>query len=99
MSWKTKYRKAPSRKKSELPKNKYFKSWLPKKKLVIRVVKGGQDKLVHFGHTDYQDYTEHKDPVRRKSYLARAKGIKDKKGRLTYKDPFSPNYHAVKILW
>ncbi len=99
MSWKTKYAKAPSRKKSELPKNKYFKSWLPTKKLVIRVVKNGRDELIHFGHKDYQDFTEHKDKERRKRYLARAKGIKNKQGKLTFKDPFSANYHAIKVLW
>jgi hypothetical protein len=36
---------------------------------------------------------------RQKSYLARAKGIKDKQGNLTYKDPESPNYHAVRVIW
>ena len=59
----------------------------------------GNKKLIHFGHTDYEDYTQHKDEKRRKSYLARAKGIKNKKGELTYKDKNSKNYWAIKHLW
>lgn len=99
MSWKTKYKKAPSKNKLELPIGKVYKSWLPKKKLVVRVKKGSRDKLIHFGHTDYSDYTQHKDLERRKNYLARAKGIKNKNGKLTWKDPFSANHWAIKILW
>ncbi len=45
-----------------------------------------------------QDFSQHKDQKRRASYLARAKGIKNKKGELTYKDKNSKNYWAVK-LW
>ena len=56
-------------------------------------------KLIHFGHKDYQDYTQHKDKKRRKSYLARAKGIKNKKGQLTWKDKNTKNYWAVHYLW
>lgn len=41
----------------------------------------------------------HNDKERRKSYLARAKGIKKKDGSLAWKDPSSPNYHAVRVLW
>lgn len=59
----------------------------------------GKPKLIHFGNTDYEDYTQHKDEKRRKSYLARAKGIKDKEGNLTYKDKNSKNYWAIKTLW
>jgi len=46
-----------------------------------------------------EDFTQHKDPVRRKSYLARAKGIRDKQGNLTWKDKSSPNYWSVRVLW
>ena len=61
--------------------------------------KNGNPKLIHYGHSDYEDYTQHKDEKRRKSYLARAKGIKNKKGELTWKDKNSKNYWAVKTLW
>tara|TARA_R110001606_G_scaffold363029_1_gene516954 strand:+ start:621 stop:896 length:276 start_codon:yes stop_codon:yes gene_type:complete len=55
-------------------------------------------KLINFGHSDYEDYTTHKDKKRQKSYLARAKGIKNKEGQLTWKLKDTPNYWAVK-LW
>ena len=56
-------------------------------------------KKIGFGHKDYEDYTQHRDKERQRSYLARAKGIKNKKGELTYTNPESPNYHSRKILW
>ena len=59
----------------------------------------GNKKLIHFGNSDYEDYTQHKDEKRRKSYLARAKGIKNKKGELTYKDKNTKNYWSIKYLW
>jgi hypothetical protein len=59
----------------------------------------GNPKLIHFGNSDYEDFTQHKDEKRRKSYLARAKGIKNKKGELTWKDKNSKNYYSVKYLW
>lgn len=54
---------------------------------------------VHFGHTAYQDFLDHKDPERRKRYLVRAKGIRDGKGRLTWNNPKSANYWSVHLLW
>ena len=56
-------------------------------------------KRIGFGDKRYEDFTQHKDPVRRKSYLARAKGIKNKQGELTWKDKNSKNYYSVKYLW
>ena len=52
-----------------------------------------RDKLGYYKHLD------HGDPVRRKSYLARSKGIKNKKGELTWKDKNSSNYYSVRYLW
>ena len=64
-------------------------------------VKGpnGNPKLIGFGLRGMQDYTQHKDEKRRKSYLARAKGIKDKQGNLTYKNKNSANWWSVRKLW
>ena len=64
-------------------------------------VKGdkGQPKLIHFGNKNYEDFTQHRDEKRRKSYLARARGIKNKKGELTYKDPNSKNFWSIGYLW
>ena len=67
-------------------------------------------KLISFGDKRYEQfkdrtglkefsYLDHKDPERRKKYLSRAKGIRDKEGNLTYLNPESPNYYAVKYLW
>jgi len=69
------------------------------KKSVYVKGKTGKPKLIHYGHSDYEDFTQHKDEKRRKSYLARAKGIKDKQGNLTYKDKNTKNYWAIKDLW
>ena len=44
-------------------------------------------------------YELYKDKKRRKSYLARAKGIKNKKGELTWKNKNTKNYWSVHYLW
>lgn len=66
-------------------------------------------KTIHFGALEMSQYKDtalglysdkdHLDEERRKRYLARAKGIKNKKGELTWKDPESANYYSVKYLW
>ena len=82
----------------------YKKSTRPNKKLMVEV--GGR--TIHFGDRNmdhFKDKTgiwkskDHGDEKRRKSYLARSKGIKDKRDRLTWKNPISPNYHSIRILW
>lgn len=65
----------------------------------VKNEKTGKPKLIHFGDKRYEDFRQHKDQKRRKSYLARAKGIKDKEGRLTWKNKNTKNYWAVKYLW
>ena len=85
--------------------NKPFPSKAKNKKYSV-YVKG--DKIIHFGDKRYQHFKDkigdyksldHNDPVRRKSYLARAKGIKNKQGELTWKDKNTANYWAVRVLW
>ena len=56
-------------------------------------------KKVHFGNNKYSDYLIHKDKNRRERYLKRSKGIKNKLRELTYKNPESPNYWSVNLLW
>tara|TARA_E500000318_G_C3510433_1_gene192089 strand:+ start:37 stop:309 length:273 start_codon:yes stop_codon:yes gene_type:complete len=82
----------------------YKRSTRPDKKLMV-VVDG---KTIHFGARSMEQFKDktgiwkskdHGDDKRRKSFLARAKGIKKKDGSLAWKDPKSPNYHAVRILW
>ena len=68
------------------------------------------DKWIHFGDSRYEQfrdstplklysYLDHKDKERRRNYLQRAKGIKNKFGALTYLDKNSPNYWSIKYLW
>ena len=56
-------------------------------------------KKIHFASNKYSDYLIHKDKNRRERYLKRSKGIKNKKGDLTYKNRESPNYWSVNLLW
>ena len=69
-----------------------------------------KDRWISFGDLRYEHYKDttplklyshldHGDQVRRKSYLSRAKGIKDKKGNLTWKNKHSANYYSVHYLW
>lgn len=76
-----------------------FPSNSKNKKFSVYVMKDNKKKLIHYGDSRYEDYTQHKDKKRQASYLARAKGIKNKKGELTYKDKNSANYWAVNKLW
>tara|TARA_R110002012_G_scaffold57957_5_gene150384 strand:- start:1137 stop:1418 length:282 start_codon:yes stop_codon:yes gene_type:complete len=86
------------------PLYKPFKSKKSGKKFSVYVKsKSGSGKgkrLIHFGATGYDDFRSGKaTKEQRKSYLARAKGIKKKDGSLAWKDKNSPNYWAVKYLW
>ena len=56
-------------------------------------------KKIHFGDVRYDDYLDHGDDKRRENYLKRAKGIKNKKGELTYKDKNSANFWSTAVLW
>tara|TARA_R110002153_G_scaffold3817_4_gene18323 strand:- start:1307 stop:1594 length:288 start_codon:yes stop_codon:yes gene_type:complete len=56
-------------------------------------------KKIGFGLKGMQDFTQHKDEARRKSYLARAKGITNKAGKKTWTDKNTANYWSVHFLW
>jgi hypothetical protein len=75
-----------------------FVSKAKNSKYSVYVLKDGKKRLINFGDSRYEDYHTHLDKKRQKSYLARAKGIKDKNGNLTYKNKNTANYWAVK-LW
>lgn len=51
-----------------------------KQKKMVLAKKGDEVKLVRFGLRGMKDFTQHKDPERRKNYLARSAGIKGKGG-------------------
>jgi len=54
---------------------------------------------VRFGAVGYADFTQHRDPERRRRYLLRSAGIRDRSGRLTKDNPLSPNYWSRRVLW
>ena len=56
------------------------------------------NKKIHFGSTNTEDYLTHTDPVRRDKYLTKAKKISNKDGQLTYQIPSYPNYWSDKLL-
>lgn len=65
-------------------------------------------KKIGFGFKGMEQYKDkggyyknlnHGDKKRRKRYLSRAKGIKNKKGELTYLDKNTANYWSVNYLW
>ena len=88
-------------KKKEKTLYKPFKSSKKGKKMSVYVKgKTGNPRLIHFGAKGMDDFRSGTaTAAQRKSYLARAKGIKKKDGSLAWKDKNSPNYWAVKYLW
>lgn len=83
--------------------DKYFNRSNLKPRLVERssrankkyMVLDDNNKIVHFGVSNYEDYTVHKDEQRREAYLKRATAIKG-----NWKDnPFSPNSLSINLLW
>lgn len=89
----------PSDFKTTKPMYKPYKSSNAKKKGMVYISSNGSKKLIHFGDSSMQSFDQHKDPARRKNYLARSGGIKDKQGNLTAKNKNSANYWARKMLW
>jgi len=79
---------------------KPFKSSKKGKKMSVYVLnKDGKKRLIHFGDSNMEDFRQHKDEKRRKSYLARSGGIRNKEGKLTANDKNSANYWSRKVLW
>ena len=64
-----------------------------KKNKKYMVYDPNNDKMVHFGDIRYDDFTKHKNVLRRNNYLARASAIKGKN------DKYSSNCLAMNILW
>ena len=56
------------------------------------------NKKIHFGSANSEDFITHKDPDRRDKYLTKAKKISNKDGQLTHQLPSYPNYWSVKLL-
>ncbi len=75
--------------------NTPFKSKKVSKKYSVYAYDGKTVRLVHFGAKGYEDYTMHKDPKRKRSYLARHEKNEnwDKSGILT------PGFWSAWVLW
>ena len=56
------------------------------------------NKKIHFGSANSEDYLTHKDPVRGDKYLTKAKKIVNKDGQFNYQIPSYPNYWSIKLL-
>ena len=83
------------------PLYKPFKSKVKGKKYSV-YVKGssGNPRLIHFGAKGMDDWRSGTaTAAQRKSYKARASGIKNKSGALTYKDKNTANYWSYHYLW
>ena len=78
---------------------KPMKSTRQGKKGMVYVMKNGVKRLIHFGDSSMSDFTQHKDKKRRKSYLARSAGIRNKEGKLTANDKNSANYWSRRVNW
>jgi hypothetical protein len=72
----------------------------PGKKFMVRIYipETKKDKIIHFGNTRYEDYTQHKNPYRKRNYLIRS-GYLRKGGRLSKNDYTSPNFWSRRKLW
>jgi len=81
------------RSKADMPCNRPMKSWRAGKKKVVKACEGGQERIIHFGDSSMQDYTQHRSKARRASYCARSGGIKGTGTKL------SANYWARRTLW
>jgi len=81
------------------PLYKPFPSKAKGKKMSVYIMKNGRKKLIHFGDSNMKDFTQHKDEKRRKSYLARSAGIRDKQGDLTANNKNTSNYWSRRVLW
>ena len=88
----------------KIGKFNYEKSTRKGKKLMVEV----DGTVIHYGDSSRQHFKDktgiwsgkdHNDEKRRKNYLSRSAGIKNKAGQLTKDDPKSSNYHARRILW
>lgn len=65
-----------------------------KKYKVVFVSSEGKTKTTHFGATGYQDFTMHRDELRKERYIAR-----HDRGRENWNDPTTPGALSRWLLW
>lgn len=73
-----------------------MKSSRPEKKWMARFDDG---RVVHFGATGYQDYTQHKDPTRRERYSNRHPSGPGKRENHTRTGLYTAGFWAMHLLW
>lgn len=60
----------------------------------------GKTKKIHYGFKGMDNYGNgHRSEKRRKNYLTRSAGIRDKQGNLTKDNPMSSNFLSRSDLW
>jgi hypothetical protein len=70
--------------------NKLFISSRKDKKFMV--INPYNDKLVHFGNINYEDYTMHKDSKRRDNFRSRNRKWADA-------EPYTPAFLSYYLLW
>lgn len=55
--------------------------------------------IIYFGDPNNVAFVDHHNEARRRSYLARSSGIRDRNGKLTADNPHKANFWARHILW
>lgn len=90
---------APGTFKSEKPLYRPYKSDKSNKKGMVYVMKNGSKKIIYFGDSNMQDFTQHHDEKRNKNYCSRSGGITNAEGNLTKNNKNSANYWARSCLW
>lgn len=74
----------------------YWKSTSPRKKWMTITPEG---KKLYWGEPSMQDYTQHKDPERRKNYRSRHRGILLKDGSRAINKKWSPAWASYYVTW
>ena len=68
--------------------------WISSRKDKKYMVHDG-NKFIHFGQMDYEDFTKHKNTIRRENYKRRASNIRGN----WRENPLSPNNLSIHLLW
>lgn len=66
-----------------------------KQKKTVKACQDGKEKIIHYGYRGMQDFTQHKDPKRRKSFRARMKCDLES----TKNNKLTARHWACKDLW
>lgn len=73
----------------------FKRSTRPNKRFMVRY----NGRLIHFGSKTGKAFIDHRDPVKRKAWIARHSKIKLKSGKIAYKDKNQPAYWSRTLMW